>query len=376
VYNIPALIGTPAFLEALADSLERGVPPPLLRDAKIKLTSRCNLRCVMCKYWQTEREDTLSSERWREVFGELAELGVPQGALLGRRGLPAARLPRPGRGRHRAWAEGERHHQRYADRSRRPRTASWPPAGSTALSISLDGPTARTHDAVRGQAQAFRRSVRTIRRLREHGLKRVRINFVVMRGNYRRLPAMVRLAGALGAEELLPMPVDEKTPRHRLSRAADPRVQPRDRARGPRAAAALRLLDVAGARPSVRRHRHRGEGERGGPLRARAVHAAGVPGALAAHVLRLERRDLSLLHDQRADGRARQRGAPVRARDLSRRCLPGRSPPLRRGRHLASCHRCDLFLPENAQLHAALDQAGERRGAVVDARGPAAATAE
>jgi len=61
VYNVPALIGTPAFLEALADSLESGAPPPLLRDAKIKLTSRCNLRCVMCKYWQTEREDTLSS---------------------------------------------------------------------------------------------------------------------------------------------------------------------------------------------------------------------------------------------------------------------------------------------------------------------------
>jgi hypothetical protein len=46
------------------------------------------------------------------------------------------------------------------------------------------------------------------------------------------------------------------------------------------------------------------------------------------------------------------------------------------GRHLASCHRCDLFLPENAQLHAALDEAGERRGAVADARGPAAAVAE
>ena len=47
---------------------------------------------------------------------------------------------------------------------------------------------------------------------------RLRINFVVMRRNFRRLPEMVRLAGELGAEDLLPMPVDEQGERrHRLS---------------------------------------------------------------------------------------------------------------------------------------------------------------
>ena len=42
------------------------------------------------------------------------------------------------------------------------------------------------------------------------------------------------------------------------------------------------------------------------------------------------------------------------------------------GRHLASCHRCDLFLDENARLHAALDQARERGGAVTETRAPRA----
>jgi hypothetical protein len=39
------------------------------------------------------------------------------------------------------------------------------------------------------------------------------------------------------------------------------------------------------------------------------------------------------------------------------------------GRHLSSCQRCDLFLRENTQLHAALDQARERGGAVPDSCG-------
>ena len=72
---IAELVRHEAYLDALADSLDGAAPPPLLRCAKIKLTSRCNLRCVMCKYWQTTREETLASDRWREVFGELVALG-------------------------------------------------------------------------------------------------------------------------------------------------------------------------------------------------------------------------------------------------------------------------------------------------------------
>ena len=232
MYNIPELIGRPAFLEALADSLASGATPPLLRDAKIKLTSRCNLRCVMCKYWRTEREDTLTSERWRDVFGELAEMGCRKvhfsgGEVFLRRDfldLAEAAIER-------GLKVNVTTNGTLIDRAAARRLAA---IGVNRVSISLDGPTARVHDAIRGQAQAFRRSVRTIRRLRAHGLQRVRINFVVMRGNYRRLPAMVRLAGELGAEELLPMPVDEKKPRNRLSarqirdynRAIAPRCSP------------------------------------------------------------------------------------------------------------------------------------------------------
>ena len=75
MYNVAELIRMPAFLDELAASLDGEAPPPLLRDAKIKLTSRCNLRCVMCKYWQTTTEDALPGERWKQVFAELAGLG-------------------------------------------------------------------------------------------------------------------------------------------------------------------------------------------------------------------------------------------------------------------------------------------------------------
>src|SRR6185436_9351621 len=64
-------------------------------------------------------------------------------------------------------------------------------------------------------------SLKTIRMLKEESSRmKVRVNFVVMRDNYRELPEMVRLAGELGATELLPMPVDEKgRSKRRLSRS-------------------------------------------------------------------------------------------------------------------------------------------------------------
>lgn len=374
MYNIPELIGTPVFLEALAESLEGGGPPPLLRDAKIKLTSRCNLRCVMCKYWQTEREDTLTSERWCSVFGELADLGCRKihfsGGEVFLRGdfldLAEAAIAR-------GLKVNVTTNGTLIDRAAARRLTA---IGVNRVSISLDGPSARTHDAIRGQAQAFRRSVRTIRRLRAHGLARVRINFVVMRENYRRLPAMVRLAGELGAEELLPMPVDEKRPRHRLSAR---QIHDYNRAIAPEV---LALRQRYGLSTSPALVYPFGVTEAEVQASADGLYSRGLFTRQACLAPWLHtffawngETYLCCMTNGRMDSLGNVGRQSVReifhgtAYQGIRRRFTG-------GRHLGSCHRCDLFLAENARLHAALDQAGERGGAVAEARGLPPALAE
>src|SRR6266545_2232504 len=319
MYNIPGLVGNADFVEALAASLETGGPPPLLRDAKIKLTSLCNLRCVMCKYWQTEREDTLDSDRWRDVFAELVTLGCRKvhfsgGEVFLRRDFLDLVESAVGLGlKVNVTTNGT-----LVDRERAKRLAA---SGVNSVSISLDGPTAASHDAVRGQAHAFRRSLRTIRRLRAHSERvRVRVNFVVMRRTFRRLPAMVRLAGELGAEEL--------------------------------------LLSAAG-------------------LYARGYFTRRSCLAPWLHAFFAWNGDayLCCMTNGRMDPLGNVGRQTVREvfhgpayRKVRRRFLAGH--------HLASCHRCDLFLAENSRLHAVLDGVGDGAGAVLEAPGPQPALAQ
>jgi MoaA/NifB/PqqE/SkfB family radical SAM enzyme len=371
VYNVAELVRSEAFLDALEASLAGGGPPPLLRDAKIKLTSRCNLRCVMCKYWQTETEETLASDRWREVFAELVDLGCRKlhfsgGEVFLRRDFLDLVEAARGRGlKVNLTTNGT-----LIDRAHARRLAG---LGVNSVSISLDAPGAAAHDAIRGQRHAFKRSVRTIRRLRAASDRlRIRINFVVMRRNFRRLPAMVRLAAALGAEELLPMPVDEKGPRrHRLSqrqileynRAIAPEVLALRRAAGFSTAPALVYpfgVTAEEVRLSARGFYARGAFER---------RACLVPWL---HTFFAWNGDTYLCC--MTNGRMEPLGNVGRQR--VREVFEG--PGYRRvraeflaGRHLGSCHRCDLFLRENAALHAALDEARERGGAVAGIAGGA-----
>jgi MoaA/NifB/PqqE/SkfB family radical SAM enzyme len=376
MYNIPELVGNADFVEALAASLETGGPPPLLRDAKIKLTSLCNLRCVMCKYWQTEREDALDSDRWRDVFAELVTLGCRKvhfsgGEVFLRRDFLDLVESAVGLGlKVNVTTNGT-----LVDRERAKRLAA---SGVNSVSISLDGPTATSHDAVRGQAHAFRRSLRTIRRLRAHSERvRVRVNFVVMRRNFRRLPAMVRLAGELGAEELLPMPVDEKGPRrHRLSAT---QIREYNRTIAPAVLDARVRCGFSTAVPFVYPFGVTDEEVR---LSATGLYARGYftrRSCLAPwlHAFFAWNGDayLCCMTNGRMDPLGNVGRQTVREvfhgpayRKVRRRFLAGH--------HLASCHRCDLFLAENARLHAALDGVGDGAGPVLEAPGPPPALAQ
>jgi len=96
--------------------------------------------------------------------------------------------------------------------------------GLNSVSVSLDAADKKTHDRLRGTEGAFKRTTRGIERLVAACAKRrvktkVRLNVVITRRNYTRLPEVVRLAGELGCTEVHPMPVDERGPRRvRLSK--------------------------------------------------------------------------------------------------------------------------------------------------------------
>ena len=376
MYNVPELIRMPAFLDELAASLDGEGPPPLLRDAKIKLTSRCNLRCVMCKYWQTTTEDALPGERWVEVFAELAGLGCRKvhfsgGEIFLRRDVLDLAEAAVGLGmKVNLTTNGT-----LIDRERARRIAA---IGVNSVSVSLDGPTPRSHDRVRRRPQAFRKSVRAIRWMRAASDRlRLRINFVVMRRNFRRLPEMVRLAGELGAEDLLPMPVDEQGERrHRLSareilehnREVAPEVLELRRRYGFSTAPAL-VYPFGVTDAEVR-------------LSARGLYARGAFAGRAClapwlHTFFAWNGDAYLCC--MTNGRMEPLGNVGRQR-VGEVFVGEAYARIRRefaaGRHLPSCQRCDLFLRDNARLHAALDEAREQRGAVGEGARPAPALAQ
>lgn len=169
-------------------------------------TLACNLDCVFCDTTDRHRPPVaeLSAVRLMEIVEEAAAMGVRRVFVLGG-GEPLLRKDTPAL-LHRITELGLEGvlttngtllspalvQQLLADR--------W-----AEVHISLDGATAEVHDALRGQAGAFRRTVRNACRLsqarRARGLDfpRLALHFVLTNRNQHQLSQMVSLAYALGA---------------------------------------------------------------------------------------------------------------------------------------------------------------------------------
>ncbi len=78
-------------------------------------------------------------------------------------------------------------------------------AGLRGVNLSLDSPDRRTHDQVRGERGAWKKTTRAIghfQRAAHKGKISVRINTVVSRLNFASLAPLPELAHSLGAEAL------------------------------------------------------------------------------------------------------------------------------------------------------------------------------
>lgn len=197
-------------------------PPSFIRCAKIKLTPRCNLRCIFCNYWGMGACPELGTARWRGILGEFASLGCSKIHFSG--GEPLLRTDLfellDCCTAHGMRANLTTNGTLINSRDTAERLLA---TGVRSISISVDSPEPRLHDRIRGHRGALTATLRGIELLVAVRAKRgyrsgLRINTVLTRHNYTRLPEVLRLAAELGCQDVHPMPVDERGPRRaRLS---------------------------------------------------------------------------------------------------------------------------------------------------------------
>jgi MoaA/NifB/PqqE/SkfB family radical SAM enzyme len=356
VYDVAGLVNDPALLANLRASLSGFGPPGPLRCAKVKITSRCNLRCAMCRYWSKEREETLPTRRWHGIISELAGLGCRKihfsgGEVLLREDFLDLAEATAAQDIHVNFTtNGTLLEKDVARRIRR--------IGTHSVSVSLDGPTGRLHDRLRGAEHAFRKAVRAIRWLTaDRGRLTVRINTVILRENFRRLPQVIRLAGELGVDEWVPLVVDEKGPRHhRLSeeeireynRDIAPQVLELQRRYGfSTHLSAVYPFGVTGQEIAyASRGQYAGDPPRRWPCLAPWLHMC-VSWDGGVYLCCMTRGRMPPLGNLGRESAAEVFWGPA-YRQIREDFLAGRMPE--------ACRRCRLFPRENALLHAALNQ--------------------
>jgi Fe-coproporphyrin III synthase len=180
-----------AFLNTLTD---RNFTLPVVI---LYVTAGCNLRCVMCSY-RDRLPGELSLEEIERLAVELARLGLRRivysgGEPLLRRDFPAicGIFSSYGVGQS-LLTNGLLLGKRFSELA--PHIDD--------IIVSLDGPTARIHDSIRG-VEAFDRIIENIRSVKDsNAAPAVSMRTVVQRKNFRHLGAMVDLAHSIGVDRV------------------------------------------------------------------------------------------------------------------------------------------------------------------------------
>ncbi|HEY3732663.1 MAG TPA: radical SAM protein [Streptosporangiaceae bacterium] len=178
--------------------------------AELFLTENCNLRCKSCSCWLENTKDELTTDEWKDVLRQLAELRILKANFTG--GEP---LIRPDAIELMAFARDlgmRRMHLNTNGIRLTPGTVQDVlAAGVRSFNISVDGPNGLVHDRIRGRLGAFETTITHLRNLIEQrdSLKlKVRMNFTVMRDNIDHLPDIARLAQELRVQLYLNLATD------------------------------------------------------------------------------------------------------------------------------------------------------------------------
>ena len=189
---------------------------------KIKVNYGCNLKCEMCKHWRETREAPIPMGRFKEVIGELAELGCQKIHFSGGEPMLRPQLPdlielAAGLGiRVTLTTNGT-----LVDKVKAKRLVE---AGLRGVNVSIDSPIRKMHEKIRGVEGSFKLTTRAVALFRKYAHKgklTVRINTVVGRSNYETLASLPDLAHQLGADGINLIPVDDHCGEHLSMRKKD-----------------------------------------------------------------------------------------------------------------------------------------------------------
>lgn len=199
---------------------------PWLSSAKLKLVDGCNLRCFMCEYWKGRRQGELDTEEVLKLLDDLRALGCEKvhltgGELFMRRDVLALLRHASGLGmRTNLTTNGT-----LLDRETIKALLGVPVRSVT---LSVDSPVGRIHDAVRGRKGAHAKTTRSLDRLLESrsvrdgkAKTRVRVNTVVSRKNYRSLVEMGAFLRERPVDGWLLIPMDPWNQNPEAMRADD-----------------------------------------------------------------------------------------------------------------------------------------------------------
>ena len=167
-----------------------------------EVTRACQLVCTHCRAdaIRTRNPFELSTDEGRKLLDDLASFGSPRPLVVLTGGDPFERPDLP-----ELVAHGTRIGLSMAlspsvtDRLTRSVLAELHEAGAKAVSLSLDGATAASHDSFRGVDGVFDATMEAARTVRDVGL-RLQINTTVTRGNVHELPRMLKTVLDLGAD--------------------------------------------------------------------------------------------------------------------------------------------------------------------------------
>jgi radical SAM protein with 4Fe4S-binding SPASM domain len=179
---------------------------------KIKLLWACNLSCEMCDYWRMGGSQALAYEQVTRLLDELAGLGCQKVHFSG--GEPMLRsdlvdiitYARKLKLRVTLTTNGT-----LLDRKLGKALVK---AGLNRMCVSIDSPSRRVHDWMRGRDGAFKATIRGIKEFQQAVNERgvslpVQVNTVVSRENYASLAGLPDFVHELGAKSILLMPVDD-----------------------------------------------------------------------------------------------------------------------------------------------------------------------
>ena len=190
--------------------LSRVLNRPLVKPntITITLTSRCNLRCIMCDHWKSKNKDELSLEEIKNIIDQISDWGIKGIDLSG--GEPFMRKDIFDIIQYATSKKIAMNITTNATLLNKKEIEKIINSSVRRIQISLDGTKAETHDLIRGVEGTFNKVIKTIDYFDElKNKKDIKLNIttVIMKQNLTELLEIIELAKKLNLNSITFQPV-------------------------------------------------------------------------------------------------------------------------------------------------------------------------